>query len=343
MVEVVEEVEVGGLREAPLPGRSAVVRGLLVVVLMGALLPSVLGLLGRWGWLLDLCNHFRFQCAVVLLATTAGLLLMRSWRWAGVSLGGLALNLVFVLPLYTGSPGEADTGRPTLTVMHFNVNTGNSDHAGVIDEIIAHQPDLLFVQEVNQRWLDALETGLVEYELVVAVPRTDNFGIACFVRSRGSGQSPVSITGASADDPTGGVARVPAIEVSFEFGGQAVSALSIHPLPPVSLAYARARDAGLEAAGRWSAAQGTPHFIMGDFNATPWSTAFRDMRSAGGLINSQVGFGRAPTWPAGLGSLGMIPIDHLLHSEDFVTVRRVVGEARGSDHRPLVVELGWRR
>lgn len=340
MVEVVEEIDPGSLQDAPLPSGSAFVRGLVVLITIGALLPSVLGLAGRWGWLLDLCNHFRFQCMLVLGVTSVALLLLRSWRWALVSLAGLALNAVFVLPLYVGSPGSIDPDSPGLTVMHFNVNTANRDHAGVLEEIHATLPDVLFVQEVNKPWLEVLESGLEGYDLVEADPRSDNFGIACFVRQ--SGAWPMTVASSRTYDPTIGVAQVPAIELELVFDERKVRLLSIHPLPPISLAYARARDATLEAAGAWSAEQALPHVIVGDFNATPWSTAFRDLRSVGGLVNSQDGYGRAPTWPAGLGSLGMIPIDHLLHSEELVTVDRQVGNARGSDHRPLVVTLGWR-
>jgi endonuclease/exonuclease/phosphatase (EEP) superfamily protein YafD len=343
MTEGVEEVDPGELKEAPLPSRSVVVRGLVVFVMFFAFVPSVLGLLGRWGWLLDLCNHFRFQCAAVLLVTTLGLLLLRSWRMAGLSAAGLILNLVFVMPLYLGSPGESDPGRPRMTVMHYNVNTGNRDHTGVIAEIQSHQPDLLFVQEVNNRWLDHLESRLNGYELVVEDARTDNFGIACFVRLPKNDSAAITITDSRTFDPTNGLAQVPVIEVTLDWDGQAVSVLSIHPLPPVSVHYAKARNATLEAAGQWSANQQTPHVITGDFNATPWSTSFRDLQSTGELVNSQVGFGRSPTWPAGLNTLGMIPIDHLLHSKGLVTVDRAIGEANGSDHLPLVVEIGWKR
>ena len=342
MTEVVEEIDHGELIEAPLPSRSAVVRGLVVLVMLGGFVPSVLGLLGRWGWLFDLCNHFRFQCAVILLATTLGLLLLRSWKMAGVSLAGLVLNLVFVLPLYLGSAGAIDPGRPTMTVMHFNINTDNKDHAGVIAEIKSRGPDLLFVQEVNQRWVDALSTGLTDYELVVAEPRTDNFGIACYQRVASEDRPAIEIGSSRAYDITDGIAQVPAIELSLTLEGETINVLSIHPLPPVSVIYARSRDALLDAAGRWAAAQAGPCIVVGDFNATPWSTVFRDLQSTGGLVNSQVGFGRAPTWPAAFSTVGMIPIDHLLHSEELVTVNRFVGEANGSDHRPLIVEIGWK-
>lgn len=338
MDEVIEEVDHSELREAPLPGRSSVVRGLVLLVLFGALLPTLFGFAGRVSWLMDLCNHFRFQCALVLLVTTLGLLLLRSWRWAGVSLAGLMINTVLVLPLYLGSPGQAVADGPTLTVMHFNVNTANQDHAGVISEIQSHGPDLLFVQEIHQGWLDALDAGLADYQLVAAEPRSDNFGIACFA----STTSEIKIIDSNVFDPTDGFAQVPVIEVSFEFDERVVKALSIHPPPPVSFEYTGWRDAVLDAAGQWSAEQQVPHLIVGDFNATPWSTAFRDLQATGGLTNSQTGFGRAPTWPAGLGSLGMIPIDHLLHSHDFVTIDRHIGQAHGSDHKPLIVTLGWR-
>ncbi|MEO0474419.1 MAG: endonuclease/exonuclease/phosphatase family protein [Planctomycetota bacterium] len=343
MTEIVEEADHGELQEALLPSRSSVVRGLVALVMLGAFVPSVLGLLGRWGWLLDLCNHFRFQCAAVLLVTGLGLLLLRSWKMAGVAAAGFVLNLLFVLPLYLGSPGPVDADRPTFTVMHFNVHTGNSNHAGVIGEIEAHGPDLLFVQEVNQRWVDALTSGLGDYELVVDQSRTDNFGIACYRRKTTGDRPEIEITSGRAHDITKGVAQVPVIEISLTLAGDPIHLLSIHPVPPVSLGYARSRDVVLEAAGQWAGSQTDPCVVLGDFNATPWSTAFRDMESAGDLVNSQVGFGRAPTWPAKFNTLGMIPIDHLLHSGELVTVDRVLGEANGSDHKPLVVEIGWKQ
>jgi endonuclease/exonuclease/phosphatase (EEP) superfamily protein YafD len=343
MAEVVEEVDPGELKEAPLPSRSAVVRGLVVFVMFCAVVPSVLGLLGRWGWVLDLCNHFRFQCALVLAVTTVGLLVIRSWRMAAISLGALALNLAFVLSLYLGSPGAVDTSKPTMTVMQFNVHTGNKDRKGVIAEIESHAPDLLFVQEVNQSWMNDLNAGLSDYEIVVSSPRADNFGIACYKRKANADRPTLSILSSRSYDITRGIAQVPVIEVKLTLDGQAINVLSIHPLPPMSQPYARARNATLGGAGQWSADQTVPNVVTGDFNATPWSTAFRDLQSAGGLVNSQVGFGQAPTWPAAFNTLGMIPIDHLLHSKELVTVDRVVGEANGSDHKPLIVELGWKK
>ena len=42
------------------------------------------------------------------------------------------------------------------------------------------------VQEVNRDWLEKLVAGLPEYRATANSPRSDNFGIACFVRKQGT-------------------------------------------------------------------------------------------------------------------------------------------------------------
>ncbi len=346
MTDATGSVDHGELNNTPMPSRSAMLCWLLGLIVFGTVGLSVLGLAGRYGWLSDLCNHFRFQYVLVLGVTTIGLVLLRSWRVGLVSLTGLTMNLALVAPLYVGASDSAELhpDAPRLRVMHFNVNTTNTNKDGVIGEILTSKPDIVFVQEVNDRWLSALEQGLKGYEQVVSAPRTDNFGIACYARVDDVGESytnPLSIDSAHRFDPTDGIAQVPVIEVMGRFDGRPIALLSIHPVPPVSAEYHRARNATMRAAGEWAAGQDAPCIVVGDFNATPWSAAFVELADTGGLVNSQRGYGRAPTWPAGASSLGMIPIDHLLHRDELVTAERTVGAANGSDHRPLVVELGW--
>jgi endonuclease/exonuclease/phosphatase (EEP) superfamily protein YafD len=335
------------LKDAPMPARSAIVAWFLGLIVLGVVGLSAIGLAGRVGWLADLCTHFRFQYALVLLVTTIGLALLRSRRMFWVSLAGLMLNTGFVMPLYLGGPepGELNKSPLGLKVLHLNAHTANTNYTGVIDLIQDETPDVVFLQEVNRLWLEAMDNGLAGYRRVAAEGRTDNFGIACYAKEPSepgerAGQRLV-IESSRVFDPTQGVAQVPAIELLGRFNDKPVAILSVHPLPPVSGEYARARNATLRAAGEWSAARDEPCIIVGDFNATPWSTAFRDLQSAGDLVNSQNGFGRAPTWPAGFASLGMIPIDHLLHSDALLTVDRRVGEVAGSDHLPLIVDLRW--
>src|SRR5262245_25992548 len=84
-----------------------------------------------------------------------------------------------------------------------------------------------------------------------------------------------------------------------------------------------------------------PVIMLGDFNCTPWSPAFAELEARSRLRNSQLGFGTNPTWPTYLPGM-QLPIDHCLLSASLVAVDRFVGPAFGSDHYPLVVDVGVR-
>ena len=81
-----------------------------------------------------------------------------------------------------------------------------------------------------------------------------------------------------------------------------------------------------------------PLVLIGDFNCTPWSPAFRKLVSYSGLRDSRRGLGVQPTWPSPFGPFG-IPIDHALVSKDLHVIDRSVGPQVGSDHRGIVVGL----
>ena len=82
-----------------------------------------------------------------------------------------------------------------------------------------------------------------------------------------------------------------------------------------------------------------PMVVLGDFNSTPWSRAFRTFQQQSGLTLSQHGIGLKPTWPAQLPTGFKIPIDTCLHSPSLRTLNYRVGPSVGSDHHPIAVQL----
>jgi endonuclease/exonuclease/phosphatase (EEP) superfamily protein YafD len=107
---------------------------------------------------------------------------------------------------------------------------------------------------------------------------------------------------------------------------------------PTTPARAHNRDRSLNAAARWSRAHGPRRIVMGDFNATPWSPAFRRLVHDGHLTNSLDGYGLQVSWPESNVVL-RIPIDHALLGPGLATTDRATGPSFGSQHRSLHVTV----
>jgi endonuclease/exonuclease/phosphatase (EEP) superfamily protein YafD len=91
-----------------------------------------------------------------------------------------------------------------------------------------------------------------------------------------------------------------------------------------------------------------PAILVGDLNCGLWSPAFRHLVDAG-LHDSEQGFGPQPSWPARNGRVienvpipPLVPIDHVLVSNDVCVLQRVTGPPMQSDHLPVFVRVAIR-
>jgi endonuclease/exonuclease/phosphatase (EEP) superfamily protein YafD len=81
--------------------------------------------------------------------------------------------------------------------------------------------------------------------------------------------------------------------------------------------------------------------VVGDLNATPWSPRLQALLADARLVDSQVGHGLQPSYPAARGRLGLT-IDHILHTREPTTVERELGPNFASDHRMVHARLELR-
>ncbi len=207
------------------------------------------------------------------------------------------------------------------------MNYHNTRHQDVAAYLRSTDPDVAIILEATPEWLATLERALPGHE-VFAEPQTYAFGIAAFVRA-GAGRGRVIDLGS-----------IPALEVRIGHGPDAIAILGIHTMPPVSRETSQLRDELLRAAADWANAEPGATAIVGDFNATPWSHAFRELLASADLVNSQRGI--EATWPRDMWPLS-IPIDHCVHSRALTVTSRRLGPFLGSDHRPLEVTLARAR
>ena len=298
------------------------------MVAIGVLLASILAFFGEWWWLLDLIANFRVQLVVVGVAVVLGGLALRIPSVAVIGATLIAVNLVPIAPLYLGA--SADGEQTDLRVVSYNLlfsTTEESDE--VIDWLKDLEADVVFLQEAGRRWVTLLGRADLPWEMVGPVTRPGEvFGTLALV--------PQGADAAYID-----LGERAAVEVTLDAGGQTITLLGVHLISPYDSFRSDERNDELLAIGEWAATQDGPAAIVGDFNSTPFTWAFRRMLELGGLENSQSGFGVQATWPTGNFVL-RVPIDHLVHSGGLEVIDRRVLQSYGSDHLPIAIDLALR-
>jgi len=302
--------------------------GLLLCLGLLVCIFTTTAFLGGIGWLCEMTSHFRVQYAVCLAVLTAFFCVRRQFKAAAIFAGFVAANLIVVAHCFSGANSSREAGGRNLRVMLINVRTENERYDLVIACINKYRPDLVVVEEVDERWLNELGRLREEYPHVKLEPREDNFGIALFSRL------PLN----SAEIVYLGDAEVPSVTAQLEVGDRRLTVLGTHPLPPGSPGNFHLRNEQLEAVAKFVSNQTNPVVVLGDLNATPWSYYFRRFVSESGLVDSSKGKGIHATWPAGFIPL-LIPIDHCLASPEIGIAGKMIGGNVGSDHLPVVVDL----
>jgi endonuclease/exonuclease/phosphatase (EEP) superfamily protein YafD len=189
---------------------------------------------------------------------------------------------------------------------------------------------VVFLMEVDDAWMEGLAPLQSRYPQRMVATRGDNFGVALLSR--------VPLTDAHVLYLGG--ARLPSIEARLQLQERELLLLGTHVLPPMGPASSRLRDGQLQAVADHVRDLGLPALVVGDFNATPWSSGLRHATSSG-LGYRSLRAPWSPTWRAR--SVFAIPIDQALCTAPLVILDRQVGPDVGSDHRALAISLGWSR
>jgi endonuclease/exonuclease/phosphatase (EEP) superfamily protein YafD len=306
-------------------------RGLLQAACAMVLLCSVIAWLSVTHWLLELLVHFKVQYFLLGGLFLLCFIWLKDRRFVLLAAVIIALNGWSAVPvLWQHSTDQHRQTEQSLRVFHANVLTSNRQHQQLVDQILAADLDLVVLQEVNQRWLDQLRPLDDRFDYRIAVPRSDNFGMVLFSRHPFNHQQ---IHQWSLFD-------LPNIEAELNVDGHPLTILAVHPPPPVSGRFFQARNEHFRQVSQLVNQASTPVVVVGDLNTSQWSDGYRSMVADTGLINASKGRGFLPTWPTKLWPL-MIPIDHCLVSRELEIKEVYTGESFGSDHLPLLIELGF--
>ena len=253
----------------------------------------------------------------------------RRFKPAAVYVLCAIVNLAVVLPYCLSGRNEVPKADLRIRVVLINVHTENHQYGLLENFVRESRPDVLILEEVNDTWMQHLGSLHDLLPNSFSEPQADNFGIALFSKR--------SLT--NAEIRYFGTAGVPSVCAETSIGGRRVILIGTHPLPPGSADNTRLRDDELAAVAEFALGQRESVILAGDLNTTPWSYSFRKFLKESKLTDGARGFGYQPTWPAGLLPL-LIPLDHCLVSSDLRVVNYERGPYVGSDHYPLVVDIG---
>lgn len=296
-------------------------------------------------WLIRMWDFPRVQIAAV--AGICGLVYAltffggRTLEWAFLAaillcVGWQVYKIIPYTPLAsvqvrrTREPGE----HPTLRLLVSNVLMENERHHLLLQAVREHDPDLVLVVEVDQRWERALEPLSEAYPFSVRQPQENYYGMILFsrlplIRPR--------IDFLVQED-------IPSVHTMVEIPtGHRIFLHGLHPRPPEPLRDqdSTARDAELVMVGREiGRTEDYPTIIAGDLNDVAWSRTTELFLRLSGLLDPRVGRGLYNSYNAN-NPLFRYPLDHVFHSSHFrlVELRRL--PSIGSDHFPLLVELSF--
>ncbi len=268
--------------------------------------------------------------------------------------------LTVAAPLFVAACGlshpssRADTDRP-LRVMTYNIHAGHGNLARTAEAIRALSPDIIALQEVDVHWSDrsafadqvgALAAALgmnAAFAPIYHIPNADapkparEFGVALLTRHRIVTWRNDTLARLSTQDSNAVAAPAPGLlEALIELRGTRIRVFNTHldyrSDPAVRLRQANEIVAALE---RSSA----PTILFGDMNAAPDAAEiaplFAHLKDT--WSNDS---GPGYTYPA---EQPTKRIDYVFTSSDFRVVLGFVPATNASDHRPVVVDLAFRR
>ncbi len=267
----------------------------------------------------------------------AALIAMRRWKRAALAAIQVAAFLGWYGALLIPKP-PATCAAPCedIRVLQYNVGSGLLAGEALIEAMRASGADIVTLQEVASAQAEELRNGVEDVYPYQIMQMDGGAGVLS--------QYPIM------DSEYLALEGRSYLRADIEVNGRPLIVISAHPyvgyMDLENWNYSSRSISALEAMAEL-ASQGTPTVIAGDFNMVDQSADYDFMREAG-LHDAfrERGWGFGLTYPTEYARTPIpmrpfVRIDYVWHTDDFTTIGAWVGPNRGSDHLPLLAELGW--
>ncbi len=306
---------------------SAALGGILVMLCLGRLafiLPP-----------LDWFSHFPGTALVGSLVLTGLLACIRFWKGVWLGIATILLSVILLAGPYLGSDSTLDgTMESNLVVATANVLASNTR----LDEVTAILPDadVISLIETTSPWSRVLPAMKDRWPFQWSDLRDNPFGISVLTRSDVRSSEWIMLT------PGG----FPAFKLQINVDDIPVTILSVHAMSPQSLHMLSMRDAQFRMLSELIQEIPGNLILMGDLNASLWSSSLLKLMQETGLRNSRWAMGlsgiESGTWPVQAPAIMRLPIDHCLVRGNIRALATRTFMIPGADHLGLEVELAVR-
>jgi vancomycin resistance protein VanJ len=297
----------------------------------------------RWGWIAFANNFVPWWALGGLIA--GGIAAFSRWRWGLLALQapGIVAFLVCYAPLLLPhSPTAAASDAPTFTAATYNIEAITSDPQRVLKVTAGLNADVIGLEELGPDHAALFEKDLSEkYPYQALYPQLPVHGVGLLSRYPILSQELIPPFPDS----------MLYLRATLDVNGTRVAVYVVHPPPPRQfispLTYDDSRrDAEIAVLiDKYLAHETGPVIVLGDFNMTDQSDAYRRMDRGFDEAFRTAGWGLGFTFPDKIrSSIRLIPrlirIDYVWYNATFAASGAQVGGDSGtSDHRPVVAQL----
>lgn len=302
---------------------------LVVLCASTAAVISVFALFSDYGYVFDLTTSFRIQYVIVLIP----LLLLSLYRKQHLSTLVLFTALLFHAHAIAHFKAPAiltpqSSSEDILRLLSVNLQASNTNFGAMIDHIHTVNPDVLLVLEMTPLWHSKLKKSLPAFPFYFGRPLAGAFGIGVF--SKLPFKDP-KLIGFENEE-------ISSIVLQLQSDDKQLTFIGTHPIPPMTANWFQRRNRHFVRLATYIVSEQGDVIVAGDFNITPWSGHYTRLLHNSRLRDSRSGFGIQPTWPTFF-LPALIPIDHILVSENLKVLARHVSRNIGSDHRSVWIDF----
>ncbi len=257
------------------------------------------------------------------------------WIWVvsiGIAVGYLFNKVKTFSPIgakmIESVPYSEENG---IHILVGNVLQFNESYSKAVNLIKNTDPDLVFLVETDQKWVDGIASIEENFPNKILIPKDNTYGMALYTK--------FDIISHEIDYLIN--EEIPSIELELKLrNGKVITIYAIHPTPPVPSENPKSteRDAEILIVGKKVKKNKQPSLVIGDLNDVAWSYTTELFLKISEMADPRRGRGLFSTFHAKV-PLMRWPLDHIFLSKHFGLGDLQVMPGIGSDHFPISIKV----